>query len=73
MAQGYVLNLTLLTIVLTLRLYQRMTSEQPAFLSRKALTQSVIVAVLVLVGLALFFVFGSTPQPLLESSIPGLG
>ena len=67
------LNLTLLTIVRTLRLYQRMTSEQPAFLSRKALTQSVIVAVLVLVGLALFFVFGSTPQALLESSIPGLG
>ena len=42
-------------------------------MSRKALIQSVIVAVLMLVGLALFFVFGNIPQPLLESSIPGLG
>ncbi len=50
-----------------------MTSERPTYLSRKALIQTVIVAVLVLVGLALFFVFGNTPQPLLESSIPGLG
>ncbi len=50
-----------------------MTSERPAYMSRKALIQSVIVAVLVLVGLALFFVFGNIPKPLLESSIPGLG
>ena len=49
-----------------------MTSERPASLSRKHLIQSVIVAVLVLAGLALFFVFGNIPQPLLESSIPGL-
>ena len=59
--------------VRTRRLYQRMTSERPAYLSRKPLIQSVIVAVLVLGGLALFFVFGNTPKPLLESSIPGLG
>ncbi len=50
-----------------------MTSERPASLSRKPLIQWVIVAVLVLAGLVLFFVFGNTPQPLLESSIPGLG
>ncbi len=49
-----------------------MTSERPSYLSQKPLIQSVIVAVLVLVGLALFFVFGNTPQPLLES-IPGVG
>ncbi len=50
-----------------------MTSKRPASLSRKPLIQSVIVAVLVLVGLAFFFLFGNIPQPLLESSIPGLG
>ena len=50
-----------------------MTSERPAYLSRRALIRSVIVAVLVLVGIVLFFVFGNTPQPLLESSIPGIG
>ncbi len=50
-----------------------MTSQRLAYLRGKPLIQSVIVAVLVLVGLALFFVFGNTPQPLLESTIPGLG
>jgi len=56
-----------------LQLYQRMTSGHPAHLSREPLIQSVIMAVLVLVGLALLFVFGNTPQLLLESSIPSPG
>lgn len=50
-----------------------MTSGHPAHLSREPLIQSVIMAVLVLVGLALLFVFGNTPQLLLESSIPSPG
>ncbi len=50
-----------------------MTSDSEPYLTRETLIQSVIVAVVVLAGLLLFFVFGDSPSPLLDSDIPGFG
>ncbi len=49
-----------------------MSSDHEPYLTRETLIQSVIVAVVVLVGLVLFFVFGDSPRPLLDSALPGL-
>ena len=50
-----------------------MTSDPQPYLTRETLIQSAIVAVVVLVGLVLFFAFGNDPRPLLDSALPGLG
>lgn len=59
--------------VRTFPVYQRMTSDSGPYLTRETLIQSVIVAVVVLVGLLLFFAFGDSPRPLLDSDLPGFG
>ncbi len=48
-----------------------MTSNSGPYLTRETLIQSVIVAVVVLVGLVLFFAFGDSPRPLLDSELSG--
>ncbi len=50
-----------------------MTSDSARYLTRETLIQSVIVAVVVLVGLLLFFAFGDSPSPWLDSDLPGFG
>ena len=67
------LNLILFKNVRTFQVYQRMTSDSGPYLTRETLILSVIVAVVVLVGLLLFFAFGDSPRPLLDSVLPGLG
>ena len=42
-------------------------------MTRETLIQSVIVAVVVVVGLWLFFAFGDSPRPLADSDVPGFG
>ena len=59
--------------VRTFPVYQRMTSDSGPYLTRETLIQSLIVAVVVLVGLLLFFAFGDSPRPLLDSDLPGFG
>ncbi len=50
-----------------------MTSDAESYLTRETVIQSVIVAVVVIVGIVLFFAFGDNPKPLLDSVLPGLG
>ncbi len=47
-----------------------MTSDAESYLTRETVIQSVIVAVVVIVGIVLFFAFGDSPKPLLDSDPP---
>lgn len=67
------LHLVVINNVRTFPVYQRMTSDSGPYLTRETLILSVIVAVVVLVGLLLFFAFGDSPRPLLDSNLPGFG
>ena len=73
MGPGYMLDLILFKNVRTFQVYQRMTSDAESYLTRETVIQSVIVAAVVIVGIVLFFVFGDSPKPLLDSVLPGLG
>ena len=71
MGPGYLLNFILINNVRTFPVYQRMTSDSNSYLTRETLIQSLIVAVVVIVGIVLFFAFGDSPRPLLDSGVNG--